>query len=110
MWLEAIMTYCVGVLLNDGLVMASDSRTNAGVDNFATFCKLTVFERVGDRVIVLASSGSLAGTQAVVSVLRQRTESEFHALFDSAGFRITQILPTQSHFKLVQNFVGYTHI
>jgi putative proteasome-type protease len=70
------MTYCVGVLLKDGLVMASDSRTHAGVDNFATFCKMTVFERVGDRVIVLASSGSLAGTQAVVSVLRQRAKSE----------------------------------
>ena len=44
------MTYCVGVLLNDGIVLASDSRTNAGVDNFATFCKMTVFERAGDRV------------------------------------------------------------
>lgn len=69
------MTYCVGVLLEEGIVMASDSRTNAGVDNFATFCKMTVFERVGDRVIVLLSSGGLAGTQAVVSVLRQRAES-----------------------------------
>jgi putative proteasome-type protease len=66
----------VGTLLNDGIIFASDSRTNAGVDNFATFCKMTVFERVGDRVIVLLSSGSLAGTQAVVSVLRQRGETE----------------------------------
>ena len=56
------MTYCVGILLRDGIVLASDSRTNAGVDNFATFCKMTVFERSGDRVIVLLSSGSLAGT------------------------------------------------
>lgn len=70
------MTYCVGMLLNDGMIFASDSRTNAGVDNIATFCKMTVFERVGDRVIVLLSSGSLAGTQAVVSVLRQRGESQ----------------------------------
>lgn len=66
------MTYCVGVLLNDGIVLASDSRTNAGVDNFAKFCKMTVLERVGDRVIVLLSSGNLAGTQAVISVLKQR--------------------------------------
>ena len=36
------MTYCVGVLLNEGVVLASDSRTNAGVDNFAMFCKMTV--------------------------------------------------------------------
>ncbi len=66
------MTYCVGILLADGIVLASDSRTNAGVDNIATFCKMTVFEREGDRVIVLLSSGNLAGTQAVVSLLRQR--------------------------------------
>ena len=69
------MTYCVGVLLNDGIVLASDSRTHAGVDNFATFCKMTVFERPGDRVIVLLSSGNLAGTQAVVSLLKQRGEA-----------------------------------
>jgi putative proteasome-type protease len=69
------MTYCVGVLLNDGIVMASDSRTHAGVDNFASFCKMTVFERPGDRVIVLLSSGSLAGTQAVVSILKQQGEA-----------------------------------
>jgi putative proteasome-type protease len=69
------MTYCIGVLLKDGIVLASDSRTNAGVDNFATFCKMTVFERPGDRVIVLLSSGSLAGTQAVIGTLKQRAES-----------------------------------
>src|SRR3954466_843103 len=65
------MTYCVGILLNDGIIFASDSRTHAGVDDFASFCKMTVFERAGDRVLVLLSSGSLAGTQAVVSVLTQ---------------------------------------
>ncbi|WP_263995372.1 peptidase [Mycobacterium yunnanensis] len=59
------------MLLEDGVIFASDSRTNAGVDNFATFCKMTVFERVGERVIVLLSSGNLAGTQAVINVLRQ---------------------------------------
>ena len=66
------MTYCIGVMLDKGMVFASDSRTHAGVDNFAKFCKMTVFERRGDRVIVLLSSGNLAGTQAVISVLRQR--------------------------------------
>jgi len=69
------MTYCVGVLLNEGIVLASDSRTHAGVDNFATFCKMTVFERASDRVIGLLSSGNLAGTQAVISVLKQRADS-----------------------------------
>ena len=66
------MTYCIGVLLDEGMILASDSRTNAGVDNFAKFCKMTVFEQPGDRVIVLLSSGNLAGTQAVIGVLRQR--------------------------------------
>ena len=66
------MTYCIGVMLDEGLVFASDSRTHAGVDNFAKFCKMTVFERRGDRVIVMLSSGNLAGTQAVIGVLNQR--------------------------------------
>jgi putative proteasome-type protease len=66
------MTYCIGVLLDKGMIFGSDSRTNAGMDNFAKFCKMTVFERRGDRVIVLLSSGNLAGTQAVIGVLNQR--------------------------------------
>jgi len=41
------MTYCVGVKLDEGLILASDSRTHAGVDNYATFCKMTVFDRPG---------------------------------------------------------------
>jgi len=69
------MTYCVGVLLKDGIILGSDSRTHAGVDDFASFCKMTIFERPGDRVLVLLSSGSLAGTQAVISLLRQRAEA-----------------------------------
>ena len=69
------MTYCVGILLNEGIVFASDSRTNAGIDNIASFCKMTVFERAGDRVVILLSSGNLAGTQSVISLLKQRGES-----------------------------------
>lgn len=70
------MTYCIGIMLDTGLIFASDSRTHAGVDNFARFCKMTVFERAGDRVIVLLSSGNLAGTQAVISVLKQRNAKD----------------------------------
>ena len=66
------MTYCIGVKLDEGMIFASDSRTNAGHDNVAKFCKMTVFERRGDRVLVLLSSGNLAGTQAIISVLTQR--------------------------------------
>ena len=68
------MTYCVSVMLDAGMIFASDSRTNAGIDDLAKFCKMTVFERVGDRVIVLLSSGNLSGTQAVIGVLKQRSE------------------------------------
>jgi putative proteasome-type protease len=70
------VTYCVGIMLDAGLIFASDSRTHAEVDNFAKFCKMTVFERAGDRVIVLLSSGNLAGTQAVISLLKQRSEGD----------------------------------
>lgn len=70
------MTYCVGILLKEGLVLASDSRTHAGVDNFAQFCKMSTFERAGDRAVVLLSSGNLAGTQAVISTLKQRATAE----------------------------------
>lgn len=87
------MTYCVGVMLNEGMIFASDSRTHAEVDNFAKFCKMTVFERPGDRVIVLLSSGSLAGTQAVISLLKQRNDAgtdapnlwQAHTMFDVAN-------------------------
>ena len=85
------MTYCVGVMLDTGLVFASDSRTHAGVDNFARFCKMTVFDRAGDRVLVLLSSGNLAGTQAVITRLRQRNARQDSAtlwgaesMFDAA--------------------------
>jgi putative proteasome-type protease len=66
------MTYCVGVKLDAGMIFSSDSRTNAGMDNIGKFCKMTVFENPGDRVIILLSSGSLAGTQAVIGILGQR--------------------------------------
>lgn len=59
-------------MLDEGIIFAADSRTNAGVDNIAKFCKMTVFERSADRVIVLLSSGNLAGTQAIISTLTQR--------------------------------------
>jgi putative proteasome-type protease len=65
------MTYCVGMLLDTGLVFLSDSRTNAGVDQISTFRKTTVFQKPGDRVLVLQSSGNLAITQTVISILKE---------------------------------------
>ena len=66
------MTYCVGMVLEEGLVFASDSRTNAGVDHVSTFCKMTVVETPGQGVIVLLNSGNLATTQQVVSRIKQQ--------------------------------------
>jgi putative proteasome-type protease len=65
------MTYCVGLLLKDGLVMITDTRTNAGVDNIASFRKLLVIEEPGERVLALASSGNLSITQSIVSLLTE---------------------------------------
>jgi putative proteasome-type protease len=65
------MTYCVGVMIDAGLVLASDSRTNAGVDNISTFRKMKVFERPGNRVVTLVNSGNLAVTQATLNLLEQ---------------------------------------
>ena len=65
------MTYCVGMLLDAGLVMLSDSRTNAGVDNISSFRKVAIFERPGERVIVLMTAGNLSVSQSVVGLLRE---------------------------------------
>jgi len=64
------MTYCVGVLLNDGIVLLSDTRTNAGFDNIASYKKMFVFEAPGERVIALMTAGSLSVTQTVIARLR----------------------------------------
>lgn len=69
------MTYCVGMRLDAGMVFLSDSRTNAGVDHVSTFRKMFVYERPGDRVMVLMSSGNLAITQAVASIVEERLRS-----------------------------------
>jgi putative proteasome-type protease len=66
------MTYCVGILTTSGLVVAADSRSNAGLDHIATVRKLALFERPGERIMVLLSAGNLATTQAVVTLLNQR--------------------------------------
>jgi putative proteasome-type protease len=71
---SAAMTYCVGMLLKDGLVMLSDSRTNAGVDNIGMFRKMTVWHLPDDRVICLMSAGNLAAAQAVVNHLEEGLE------------------------------------
>lgn len=70
------MTYCVALRLDTGMIFASDSRTNAGVDHIATFCKTRVYEKADDRVIVVLSSGNLAMTQGVTNII----DRHIHAL------------------------------
>jgi putative proteasome-type protease len=69
------MTYCVGILVRGGLVMIADTRTNAGLDNVATFRKLHTFGRPGAKVLTLATAGNLAVSQSVVSLLNEGMEN-----------------------------------
>lgn len=68
------MTYGIGIKLKSGLVMISDSRTNAGVDHISTFRKMKIWEEPGGRVMILLSAGNLAITQTVVTLLDEGVE------------------------------------
>jgi putative proteasome-type protease len=65
------MTYCVGLLLNAGLVLLSDTRTNAGLDNISTYRKMFTFEEPGERVIVMMTAGNLSVTQTTIARLTE---------------------------------------
>lgn len=69
------MTYCVGIKLNQGLVLLADTRTNAGVDNISKVKKLFTWQIPGDRVISMMTAGNLAITQAVISELNERIDA-----------------------------------
>ena len=69
------MTYCVGMVLDRGLVLMSDTRTNSGVDNISTFRKLFHWSVPGERMIAVMTAGNLATTQAVISQLEERTKA-----------------------------------
>ena len=69
------MTYCVALKLDAGLVMLADTRTNAGVDNISKFRKMFTWSVPGERVITLMTAGNLATTQAVVSLLDERSKA-----------------------------------
>ncbi|MDX1555093.1 MAG: 20S proteasome subunit A/B, partial [Xanthomonadales bacterium] len=68
------MTYCLAIKVDQGLVFASDSRTNAGVDQISTYSKMHTFEGAGDRAICVLTAGNLATTQAVVRQVRRDNE------------------------------------
>ncbi len=79
------MTYCVAMQLNRGLVFLSDSRTNAGVDQISTFRKMTVFERPGERLLVMMSAGNLAITQAVRQIVCENPEAAEATVWSARG-------------------------
>src|SRR5436309_5575450 len=68
------MTYCLGIMTHQGLVLASDSRTNAGYDQVNVCRKMHTFVRAGERVFVILTSGSLSLTQSVITLLRRDFE------------------------------------
>jgi len=91
------MTYCVGILVKDGLVMLADTRTNAGLDNISTYRKLHVFEKPGVFVAALAAAGNLAVTQSILTHLREGLENpktgEMERLADQEGmFKAAQLV------------------
>ena len=89
------MTYCVAMSLDAGMIFASDSRTNAGVDQISRFSKMRTFVRVGDRVIVMLSSGNLSITQNAINILEQRGRSaggELNLWNASSMFDVARLL------------------
>ena len=69
------MTYCVGMVVDKGIVLMSDTRTNSGVDNISVFRKMHHWTVPGNRIISLMTAGNLATTQAVISKLEERTKA-----------------------------------
>jgi putative proteasome-type protease len=103
------MTYCLGILLPMGLVLASDSRSNAGVDQVQEVSKLAVLLEAADRVVVVLSQGNLATTQSVVTQLRQavgsgdvgRDVALARSMFDVAeivGGQLRQVIEQNAKF------------
>lgn len=87
------MTYCVGISLDAGLIFLCDSRTNAGVDQISTFRKMTVFEKTGDRVLVMMTSGNLAASQAVRQLVSNYTNANGINIWNATSmFEVAQVV------------------
>ena len=91
------MTYCLAIKVNKGLIFASDSRTNAGVDYVSTYSKMHTFAWPGDRVCVILSAGNLATTQAVLNVIHRDLEQDETAEFN---------LRKATHMYEIAHYVG----
>lgn len=101
------MTYCVAMCLQEGIVFAGDTRTNAGIDHVSTFRKMYKFGINGERSIILLTAGNLATSQAVINMLfrgiQQESEHNLHnvsSLFDAAmlvGEYVSSVAKTTQH-------------
>jgi len=87
------MTYCVGLYLKDGLVLLSDTRTNAGVDNISIFSKMHVYQIPGERFMAVMTAGNLAISQAVVNMLHEGINT---------GERVETLYTAPSMFRAAQ--------
>ncbi|MBN8431266.1 MULTISPECIES: peptidase [Microbulbifer] len=102
------MTYCIAMRLNEGLVFASDTRTNAGVDQVASFRKMHQFQQPGERCFTLLTSGNLATSQNLISRLQiQITEEETPNLFSvDSLFRAAELIGEQVKSIISHNAHG----
>ena len=91
------MTYCVAVRVTAGIVLLSDTRTNAGMDNFSRFTKMYSFAVPGERVIAMLTSGNLSMTQSVISNLRRAI-----ARAEETGSGEETILTADTMFRVAQ--------
>ena len=114
------MTYCVAMSLDAGMIFASDSRTNAGVDQIARFSKMRVFARDGERVIVTLSSGNLSISQNAINVLEQNARADedspnlwnARSMFDIArllGDALREVKTRDAPYMLQNNIDSYAN-
>ena len=93
------MTYCVGIKTNEGVVLASDSRTNAGLDNVNIYSKMLTYD-VGDRTIIVVTSGNLATSQAVFKSLENDIKEKDSSLS----------LNTCKDFEQIASYIGKLNV
>ena len=93
------MTYCIGIKASDGLVFASDSRTNAGLDNVNIYSKMFTYD-VGDRTIIIVTSGNLGTSQAVFKSIQNDLDNN----------SVKQNLNTCENFDQIASYIGSLNI
>jgi len=89
------MTYCVGLMLDAGMVLLSDTRTNAGLDNIATYRKMFTFEEQGERVVAIMTAGSLSVTQTTLARLQE-------AIDDNEADHTTSIMQANTMLQVAE--------